>query len=136
MSDPNPTREPGPPVARPLLRQDGPLRIAGGALLGWWRAAEHTLSLRHVDTARRERFYWAAALIAFALGTAAGHSVVDAIPALVTWSVLLAAIAVAWRGFRLDAAVAFWAAYVLTRPFGTSVALLVIMVIASGRIQP
>lgn len=94
------------------------------ALLGWWRASERTLSLRHVDTARRERFYWAAALIAFALGTAIGHSFVSATPSLVTWTVLLAGSAAAWKWLRLNAAVAFWACYVLTRPFGTSVALL------------
>jgi predicted PurR-regulated permease PerM len=39
MSDPNPTREPVPPLVRRLARRDGSLRIAGGALLGWWRAA-------------------------------------------------------------------------------------------------
>lgn len=94
------------------------------ALLIWWRMCEHTLSQRHVDTARRERFYWAAALIAFALGTAIGHTFISTVPSLATWTVLIAAIVPAWRWFRLDAAVAFWACFVLTRPFGTSVALL------------
>jgi predicted PurR-regulated permease PerM len=44
MSDSNPIHEPRvnasqQPLANPRAHQDNPLRIAGGALLGWWRAA-------------------------------------------------------------------------------------------------
>jgi uncharacterized membrane-anchored protein len=94
------------------------------ALLIWWRIRENTLSLRHIDTARQERRYWAASLVAFALGTAIGHTFIGATLPLATWTVLLAGIAIGWRWFGLNAAPAFWACYVLTRPFGTSVALL------------
>lgn len=94
------------------------------ALLIWWRIRENTLSLRHIDTARRERLYWAASLVAFALGTAIGHTFIGATLPLATWTVLLAGIAIGWRCFGLNAALAFWACYVLSRPFGTSVALL------------
>jgi uncharacterized membrane-anchored protein len=91
------------------------------ALLVWWRAREGTLSLRRVDTARREGFYWAAALVAFAVGTALGHAVILA-PAvgLVVWAVLVGCAAVARK---LSPVLAFWAAYVLTRPLGTVIAL-------------
>ena len=94
------------------------------AVLIWWRICENTLSLRHIDTARGERFFWAASLIGFALGTAIGHSLISATPGLATWTVLIAGIAAAWKWLRLNASVAFWSCYVLTRPFGTSVALL------------
>ena len=94
------------------------------ALLAWWRAREGTLSLRRVDTARREGFYWAVALVAFALGTALGHAVILPSGAgLVIWAVIVGGIAVGWKWLRLSPALAFWGAYVLTRPLGTSVAL-------------
>src|SRR5689334_4473026 len=37
----------------------------------WWRE-EHTLSIKSINTRRREAFYWLAILTTFALGTAAG----------------------------------------------------------------
>jgi uncharacterized membrane-anchored protein len=95
-----------------------------GALLIWWRICEKTVSLRHIDTASRERFYWAASLIAFALGTAIAHTVSTTTLGLALWTVLIAGITIAWKWLRLNAAVAFWSGYVLTRPLGTSVALL------------
>ena len=38
----------------------------------WWYRIEGTLSIHTIDSPRRERFYWAAVLGTFALGTAAG----------------------------------------------------------------
>ncbi len=90
------------------------------ALLAWWRAREGTLSLRRVDTARREGCYWAVALVAFALGTALGHAV---LMPLVIWAAIVGCVAVGWRWLRLSPALAFWATFVLTRPLGTVVAL-------------
>lgn len=97
------------------------------------------MSPRHISTARQERFYWAASLIGFALG----HTLISATPGLATWTVLIAGIAAAWKWLRLNAAVAFWSCYVLTRPFGTSVALLLSndhdkggLGLASGRSAP
>jgi uncharacterized membrane-anchored protein len=37
----------------------------------WWKA-EHTLSIHAINTVPRESYYWAAILLTFALGTAAG----------------------------------------------------------------
>ncbi len=37
----------------------------------WW-AQERTLAITAIDTPRRERFYWGAILVTFALGTAVG----------------------------------------------------------------
>src|ERR1700727_80581 len=37
-----------------------------------WHRSERTLSIRSITTRRRERYYWAAMLSTFALGTAAG----------------------------------------------------------------
>lgn len=94
------------------------------ALLAWWRARAGTLSLWRVDTARREGFYWAVALVAFALGTALGHAVLlPQAAGLVIWAAIVGCVAVGWRWLRLSPVLAFWGTYVLTRPLGTTVAL-------------
>ncbi len=41
-------------------------------VFAWWYRSEGTLSIHSITTRRRERFYWAAVLATFALGTAAG----------------------------------------------------------------
>ncbi|MCA1842174.1 MAG: hypothetical protein LC792_03105, partial [Actinobacteria bacterium] len=37
------------------------------------------------------------------------------------FAALIGAVAVAWKHFRVDAVLAFWAAYILTRPLGASI---------------
>ncbi|MET8081302.1 hypothetical protein [Streptomyces sp. NPDC005303] len=91
-----------------------------------WYASERTLSIHSIRTRRRETFYWAAVLATFALGTAAGD--LTATTGLgYLGSVLLFAAAIcvpapAHRFSGLDAVPAFWAAYVITRPLGASLA--------------
>ncbi|MFI1972239.1 hypothetical protein BLA24_32260 [Streptomyces cinnamoneus] len=103
--------------------------VFAAALVGvfavWYRS-ERTLSIHHVDTTRREAFYWAAVLCTFALGTAAGDLVAERM-ALGYWlsaglfALAIAAVAVAHYALGLDAVWSFWIAYVLTRPLGASV---------------
>ncbi|HEX2892480.1 MAG TPA: hypothetical protein VHO29_00570 [Marmoricola sp.] len=95
-------------------------------LLTWWRASEGTLSVHSITTARRERFYWGTVLLTFGLGTALGDTTAINLGLGFSWSTVLfgALILVPlglWR-VGLDATVAFWASYVLTRPLGASVA--------------
>ena len=89
-----------------------------------WYAKEGTLSIHSIFTTRREIFYWLAILFTFALGTAAGDLMAESLGLgyLVTGLIVLGVIAaamIAWR-FRLDAVLAFWIAYILTRPLGAS----------------
>lgn len=90
----------------------------------WWRT-ERTLSVHTITTKRRELFYWLAILMTFALGTAAGDLLAEglhlgyAVSAAV-FAAVIAAVWVAHRGLGLGAVLAFWAAYVLTRPLGAS----------------
>lgn len=91
----------------------------------WW-AKERTLSIHTIVTARREAFYWLAILFTFALGTAAGDLVAERLGLGFGLSTLLfgcaiAAVTVAHYRFRLEAVVAFWIAYILTRPLGASI---------------
>jgi uncharacterized membrane-anchored protein len=90
----------------------------------WW-AVERTLSIHSIVTTRREAFYWAAILFAFALGTSAGDwfsegMALGYLPSAALFAGVIALVALAYRFLRLNAVLAFWAAYVLTRPFGAS----------------
>jgi uncharacterized membrane-anchored protein len=91
----------------------------------WWRS-EGTLSIHSIHTPRREVFYWLTVLLTFALGTAAGDLTAFVLHlgfagSVVLFAVLIAVPAIAWR-FGLHPVVAFWTAYVLTRPLGASIA--------------
>ncbi|TPI39586.1 hypothetical protein FJW05_25220 [Mesorhizobium sp. B2-9-1] len=90
-----------------------------------WYASERTLSIHTIFTARREIFYWLAILFTFSLGTAAGDLVAERfdIGYLATGLIfggVIAAIAFAWFFLGLNSVLAFWLAYILTRPFGAS----------------
>jgi len=92
-----------------------------------WDRVERTLSIHTVDTLRRELFYWATVTATFALGTASGDMVAITLHLGYFWAGILflgliCIPAIAWRAFGLNAIVAFWWAYVLTRPLGASLA--------------
>jgi uncharacterized membrane-anchored protein len=92
-----------------------------------WSHVEGTLSIHSITTARRELFYWAAVLATFAMGTALGDLAayrlnLGFLSAGILFAVLFALPGVAFYAFRINAILAFWAAYVLTRPLGASFA--------------
>ncbi len=92
-----------------------------------WYATERTLSIHSIYTPRRELFYWAAVMATFALGTAAGDMTATTMGlgyfnSGVMFGVLFVLPALAHRLLRLNPIVAFWTAYILTRPFGASFA--------------
>lgn len=98
------------------------------AIIFWaWNRSEGTLSIHSITSRRRESFYWATVFATFALGTAAGDLTATPLHlGYLTSAVLFAAIilvpAIGWRFFGLNEVVAFWFAYVLTRPIGASLA--------------
>ncbi len=103
------------------------LALALAAVFVAWRRVEGTLSIHTIDTPRRELFYWAAVMATFALGTAAGDLTAATLGLGYPGSIVLfaAAFAVPGLGWRLlgwNAVASFWAAYVITRPLGASVA--------------
>jgi uncharacterized membrane-anchored protein len=100
--------------------------VALCGLLSWWKRSEGTLSVHSITTARRERFYWGTVLLTFGLGTALGDTTAINFGLGFAWSIVLFGVLILvplglWR-LGLDATVAFWASYVLTRPLGASVA--------------
>ena len=97
------------------------------ATFALWYGVEGTLSIHSITTRRREVFYWAAVLLTFALGTAAGDWTASTLhlgylPSGIVFGVAFLLPAVAHRWFGLNAITAFWISYILTRPFGASFA--------------
>ncbi len=91
-----------------------------------WYSNEKTLAMHSINTPKRELFYWAAILLTFALGTATGDFLAEALKLGYTQSALIfgaliAAITVSYYYFKMDAVLAFWLAYILTRPLGASI---------------
>jgi uncharacterized membrane-anchored protein len=92
-----------------------------------WFRTEGTLSIHSITTRRRETFYWLAVMTTFALGTAVGDltAVTLQLGYLSSGLMFIGVIAVPalayWR-LGLDPIVAFWCAYIITRPLGASFA--------------
>jgi uncharacterized membrane-anchored protein len=92
-----------------------------------WHHSEGTLSIHSITTRRREKFYWATVFATFALGTALGDLTATSmnlgyLPSGLLFAGIILIPAIAWWRFKLNAVVAFWFAYVVTRPLGASFA--------------
>ncbi|HEU4634699.1 MAG TPA: hypothetical protein VFS41_00865 [Edaphobacter sp.] len=91
-----------------------------------WHRSEHTLSIHEIDSPRREGFYWAAILFTFALGTAGGDLVSEKfgfgyVTATLIFGGGIALITAGYYAKAIGAVLAFWLAYILTRPLGASI---------------
>lgn len=93
--------------------------------LALWRWSTGTLSVSDVASRKAELFYWTAILFSNTLGTALGDFLADSSGLGFAGGALLIAAALAlivvlhFRTRRHDVAL-FWAAFVLTRPFGAT----------------
>jgi uncharacterized membrane-anchored protein len=101
-----------------------------------WYAVEKTLSIHSIYTIRREAFYWLAILFTFAVGTAAGDLAAERfnlgyLTSAFIFAGLIVAVAAGHyilktilgaehRHMTPNAVLAFWLAYILTRPLGAS----------------
>ncbi|MDX6225852.1 MAG: hypothetical protein QOJ92_2974 [Frankiales bacterium] len=102
--------------------------------IGWY-VSEKTLSIHSIITTRREAWYWTAILFTFALGTASGDYLSEKLNtysnAVLVFSAAIAVITLLHftvgtrhgqsRRVESNAVLAFWAAYILTRPLGASI---------------
>ena len=100
--------------------------VVAAIFVSWYRS-EGTLSIHSITTRRRELYYWAAVLATFALGTAAGDLTALSLnlgffPSAVLFAAIISIPAIGWWRFRLNPIVAFWLAYIVTRPLGASFA--------------
>ncbi len=101
--------------------------VALAAIFATWFASEKTLSIHSIWNRRRETFYWAVVLTTFALGTAVGDLTAFTLRlGFLTSGLIFAAVialpALGYWKFGLNEVLAFWVAYVLTRPLGASFA--------------
>ncbi len=95
------------------------------AIFGSWYASEKTLAMHSIDTTRREIFYWAAILFTFALGTATGDLFAETFKlgyaqATLIFGVAISLIAATYYYLKMNAVLAFWLVYILTRPLGAA----------------
>ena len=101
-----------------------------GALLAvtfviWYRR-EKSLAMKSINTRERELFYWLAILLTFAMGTATGDYLGDALSlgfalSAVIFGGAIVLVAILWRSKVIGEITAFWIAYILTRPLGASI---------------
>ncbi len=114
----------------PYIASTACFAVALAVLFITWNRSEGTLSIHSIHTRRRELFYWAAVLVTFALGTAAGDMTAFSLHlgffvSGLLFAVLFAIPAIGYRWLGLNGVLAFWAAYIVTRPLGASFADLV-----------
>jgi hypothetical protein len=91
----------------------------------FWYLSEKTLSIHSIYTRKREIFYWLTILFTFALGTAVGDLYSEQLGlgylrTGITVVIIIACVSLVWRLLKLDGILAFWVAYILTRPLGAS----------------
>jgi len=121
----------------PLAVTSTVFAIALAIVFAAWQRSEKTLSVHDIRTTKRETFYWSAILFTFALGTSAGDLVSEASHLGYPLSVLLFASGIAltyaaYRVFKINGILAFWIAYILTRPLGASLGDMLSQPIANG----
>jgi uncharacterized membrane-anchored protein len=92
-----------------------------------WYATEKTLSIHSIHTWRREAFYWATVMATFALGTALGDLTATTLgwgylASGIIFTVVIAVPAIAHWRLGMNSILAFWFAYIVTRPLGASFA--------------
>lgn len=101
--------------------------VALAVIFYLWHLCEKTLSIHSIYNRRRELFYWATVLATFALGTAAGDMTATTfglgyLDSIFLFVILIVIPLIGWKYFKMNSIVAFWFAYILTRPIGASFA--------------
>lgn len=91
----------------------------------FWYLSEKTLSIHSIFTRKREVFYWFTILFTFALGTAVGDLYSEQLGfgylnTGIGVVIIIALVFLAYKFVKLDGILAFWIAYILTRPLGAS----------------
>src|SRR4051812_33889412 len=110
----------------PLTTSTTVFAIVLAVVFAVWYGFERTLSIHTIVTTRREGFYWLAILFTFALGTAAGDLTAEKFAlgygvSIALFGGAIALVAVTHFVTRAQAVLAFWLAYILTRPLGASI---------------
>ena len=91
-----------------------------------WHRTEGSLAVETVSTPRVEAFYWVTIMFSQTLGTALGDWCADSLQfgysgSALIFGAVIAAIAALYRFTGLSRPLLFWAAFIMTRPFGAVV---------------
>ena len=100
--------------------------VAVGVILLLWKRNTGSLDVHTITARTPELYYWATVMATFALGTALGDLTASSLhlgylASTVLFGVAIVIPLVAWRR-GVDPVIAFWIAYILTRPLGASAA--------------
>ena len=103
----------------------------------WWYASEKTLSVHTINTTKRELFYWGAILFTFSLGTSAGDLIAESsglgyANAALLFAAVIGLVFLAYRYLKMNSILAFWIAYIFTRPLGASAGDLLSQPVSAG----
>lgn len=114
-------------IGVPYLVSAPAFAVILAAVLVVWRRTEGTLSIHSITTRRREVFYWLTVLATFALGTATGDLTATTfhlgyLASGIAFVIVIAIPAAAYALKLFGPILAFWFAYVVTRPIGASFA--------------
>lgn len=95
-------------------------------VLAVWKASTGNIGVDRITSRKNEIFYWVTILVANTLGTALGDFTATSTGlgfngGALVFAGLLALTAVLFKSGKLSRPIAFWAAYVLTRPLGATV---------------
>lgn len=108
-----------------LLSLDIIFTIAMALVFFFWYKKEKTLSIHAINNDNRERFYWIIVLTTFALGTGVGDTVSEYLKVGYFYSLLIFSSVFIMAGVLyylniISDVLAFWIAFIVTRPIGAS----------------
>jgi uncharacterized membrane-anchored protein len=101
------------------------LTLLMGSLAIWYRSLG-SVSVETVSSPNEEMFYWITIMFSQTLGTALGDWTADTAGlgyggGAIVFSMFLGLVVIAYYGTNISRTVLFWAAFILTRPFGAVV---------------
>lgn len=108
-----------------LILLDVIFAIAMVLLFYFWYKKEHSLSIHFINNNTREKFYWIIVLTTFALGTGIGDTVSEHLNVGYSYSLIIFGSIFILAGILFYAKIikevlAFWIAFIVTRPIGAS----------------
>lgn len=108
-----------------LLALDVIFAVAMVLVFFLWYRKERTLSIHAINNDTRERFYWIIVLTTFALGTGVGDTVseylnVGYLYSLIIFGSVFILAGILYYAKIINEVLAFWIAFIVTRPIGAS----------------
>jgi len=108
-----------------LLILDFGFTVAMGLLFYFWYKKEHSLSIHSINNDKREIFYWLIVLTTFALGTGVGDTISEYLNfgylhSLILFGSIFILSGILYYYKIISGVLAFWIAFIVTRPIGAS----------------